>query len=201
MKKKSKKNIKMVKKYTHTVDQQCPLCGKISFMRLQEQEYKQWEHYVCYRGLIQKEMPDTNKFGREFVKTGYCIECQQALFDSDISAEDEKAFFSYADIRPDIPRQFMTEMNEAKQEPEAFIASKAAEKLTIPEKVLFLREFDLEDKLYVDENGNVLAIEQPEKRAALCCSFYLSLMCYRFGTLTALPDTRSGGFLASLFVM
>lgn len=53
----------------------------------------------------------------------------------------------------------MTEMNEAKQEPEAFIASKAAEKLTIPEKVLFLREFDLEDKLYVDENGNVLAIE------------------------------------------
>lgn len=34
MKKKSKKNIKMVKKYTHTVDQQCPLCGKISFMRL-----------------------------------------------------------------------------------------------------------------------------------------------------------------------
>lgn len=159
MKKKSKKNIKMVKKYTHTVNQQCPLCGKISFMRLQEQEYKQWEHYVCYRGLIQKEMPDTNKFGREFVKTGYCIECQKALFDSDISAEDEKAFFSYADIRPDIPRQFMAEMNEAKQEPEAFIASKAAEKLTIPEKVLFLREFDLEDKLYVDENGNVLAIE------------------------------------------
>lgn len=149
----------MVKKYTHTVDQECPLCGKISFMRLQEQEYKQWEHYVCYRGLIQKEMPDTNKFGREFVKTGYCIECQKALFDSDISAEDEKAFFSYADIRPDIPRQFMKEMNEAKQEPEAFSASKAAEKLTIPEKVLFLREFDLEDKLYVDENGNVLAIE------------------------------------------
>lgn len=52
MKKKSKKNIKMVKKYTHTVNQQCPLCGKISFMRLQEQEYKQWEHYVCYRGLM-----------------------------------------------------------------------------------------------------------------------------------------------------
>ena len=96
----------------------------------------------------------------QFQRLAYhCIECQKALFDSDISAEDEKAFFSYADIRPDIPRQFMAEMNEAKQEPEAFIASKAAEKLTIPEKVLFLREFDLEDKLYVDENGNVLAIE------------------------------------------
>ena len=25
-------------------------------------------------------------------------------------------------------------------------------------------------------------------------------MCYRFGTLTALPDTKSGGFPASLFV-
>ena len=54
------------------------MCGKSAFLRINSDQEKEFKSYACYGGLI-KKTKSFNDFEREFVKTGYCPECQENL--------------------------------------------------------------------------------------------------------------------------
>lgn len=74
---------------------QCPMCGKINTKEF-EVNKDSWTHYCCYGTKpIQKYFPDLTPSEREFIKTGYCDECQNILFappeeEDDDELDDEK---------------------------------------------------------------------------------------------------------------
>ena len=76
----------------------CPMCRKNAFLRINSDQEKEFENYACYGGLIQEKLKSFNDFEREFVKTGYCPECQEDLFMKELS-KDENCFFTQDDIR------------------------------------------------------------------------------------------------------
>ena len=55
----------------------CPMCKKNAFLRINSDQKKEFKSYACYGGLIQEKLKSFNDFEREFVKTGYCPECQE----------------------------------------------------------------------------------------------------------------------------
>ena len=66
---------------------QCPMCGAISQVSLNDRESRE---YLKYNGIknIQDILPDTHKAVREILLSGYCIGCQNILFCSNF-VEDE----------------------------------------------------------------------------------------------------------------
>lgn len=140
-------------KYVKTIIKTCPMCGTNHYMRLTESQAEQWSDYVCYGGLVQNKMPDINKFGREFIKSGYCLSCQEALFGN--SLKDRTAFFSDKDISSQKRIQEFIKATAGMDLKES-ILSEAAGNLSVLDKVLYLYEMDLEKELYVDDTGNVL---------------------------------------------
>ena len=55
----------------------CPMCGSTHWMRINGEQYEKYK----YGGvLIQDAFPELDPFEREFIKTGYCPECQELLF-------------------------------------------------------------------------------------------------------------------------
>lgn len=67
-------------KYSKIVKKECPMCGKTHFVKLTEVEYDQYKKYIAYGSLIQNALSNTSPTVREFLKTGYCPECQELLF-------------------------------------------------------------------------------------------------------------------------
>lgn len=146
-----------MKKYVKTIKKTCPMCNYDHYFRLTDVQAKQWSDYVCYGGLIQDRMLDVDKFGREFIKSGYCPDCQEKLFGSTLT--DKSAYISTKEYEEDedyyeVIEQFMdaTEDMDAKES----ILSEAANILPVAEKVIYLYETGLEDEFYVDDAGNVL---------------------------------------------
>ena len=67
------------------VEKQCPICGKVTYMVIDAENYDQVMEYMVAlyfntkRKMVQKALPFLDKFGREFIKSGYCPECQEDL--------------------------------------------------------------------------------------------------------------------------
>ena len=55
----------------------CPMCGNVHWMRINGKKY---ETYTLGGMLIQDAFPELDPFEREFLKSGYCPECQELLF-------------------------------------------------------------------------------------------------------------------------
>lgn len=64
----------------HIVYKLCPMCSQEYLMVLSNKETKKYEEYISGEGYIQTQLPDLNPVEREFLKTGYCPECQEVLF-------------------------------------------------------------------------------------------------------------------------
>ncbi|MBR3122417.1 hypothetical protein IKF28_03175 [Candidatus Saccharibacteria bacterium] len=64
----------------YELEQFCPLCGDTYKIRLSVEEMAQYDDYRNYGGYIQEAMPSLNKVEREFLLTGYCPDCQVAIF-------------------------------------------------------------------------------------------------------------------------
>lgn len=149
-------------KYIETVSKECPMCGNTIYLRMSEEQKKQWEHYACYGSqgkLIQDALSSFDKFGREFIKSGYCPDCQEALFGSNL--DDKSAYFSDGNqeqLNKEHIESFISETMDI-HDFEKKILSDAADKLTIPEKVLYLYEMGMEDDYYVDDDGKVIKKE------------------------------------------
>ena len=120
-------------------------------------------------GLIQEKLKSFNDFEREFVKTGYCPECQEDLFMKELS-KDENCFFTQDDIRDDEVEKFLNDAAEVHVDENGIlervldcrkaILSPNAEKLSVNEKLLYLYEFNLENEFEVDlDTGKVTEIK------------------------------------------
>jgi len=65
----------------------CPMCGKDSKLFVDTDKYY---HYMHSKELIQNVFPELNPAQREFIKTGYCSDCQKLIFNSKYVIEEEK---------------------------------------------------------------------------------------------------------------
>lgn len=67
----------------------CTMCGKDSRILLSDDEMDAFYEYLRGGTLIQECLPDLNRCEREFLKSGYCPECQELLFGN---GETERIF-------------------------------------------------------------------------------------------------------------
>jgi len=69
------------------IEKRCPMCGRYFTMILTDEELESYEAYMDGDGKIQDCLPNLNPMEREFLKTGYCPECQKMLFRSKYTSE------------------------------------------------------------------------------------------------------------------
>ncbi len=139
--------------YKTLITKKCPMCHETFFMKITKEEEKQIIDYVAYGGSIQDKISLLDKFGREFVKTGYCPNCQEMLFNSTL--KDNSRYFSENSLRQKAMSEFMNKQKETSMNYYDLIKSDFAKELNTNEKLLFLYEFELTDDLFLDEDGNV----------------------------------------------
>ena len=58
----------------------CPMCKRVTYLRMTEAEIIQFGEYIYFGGLIQDRLPRMGVQEREFLITGYCPECQEKIF-------------------------------------------------------------------------------------------------------------------------
>ena len=56
----------------------CPMCNKDCYIAVNGKDYTKY----TWGGLIQDCFPYLDSFEREFIKTGYCPDCQELLFNN-----------------------------------------------------------------------------------------------------------------------
>lgn len=61
----------------------CPMCSGRWSIELNEDQERRFFEYKHSGKLIQDALPDLNAVEREFLKLGYCPECQKEIFDCD----------------------------------------------------------------------------------------------------------------------
>lgn len=90
----------------------------------------------------------------QFIKSGYCPDCQKALFGTEYDRSD---FIIVDDIKDgEVPEDVKKFLEAAeKMNVKDVIKSETANILTTEHKVVLLSEFDLEDIFYVDDDGNI----------------------------------------------
>ena len=144
--------------YKTLITKKCPMCHETFFMKITKEEEKQIIDYVAYGGSIQDKISLLDKFGREFVKTGYCPNCQEMLFNSTL--KDNSRYFSENSLRQKAMSEFMNKQKETSMNYYDLIKSDFAKELNTNEKLLFLYEFELTDDLFLDEDGNVKEVKK-----------------------------------------
>lgn len=77
----------------------CPMCNKTCMLSLSTKDANKVLDYQEGRlsGLIQDLFPNLNPVEREFIKTGYCPDCQELLFDTGISSDRIKEYIFEGD--------------------------------------------------------------------------------------------------------
>lgn len=143
-----------------TISKECPLCGNTTYLRMTAEEEEQWGNYTCYGGRIQDKMPDTDSQKREFIKTGYCPDCQEQLFGTKYDRSD--FIMTQRDEQPEDVQKF-AEKTASMNAMDA-IRSEFTDLLTPEHKVIFLYELGMEEELYVDEDGQIKEREQEEEQ-------------------------------------
>lgn len=146
-----------MKKYQYLIERTCPMCNEKIFKKINEEEQQQYDNYVCYGGLIQQKLTLFDKFGREFVKMGYCPDCQEKLFSSKLA--DKSEYFFEKSIRKDSVNEFIDKAKQNKNTLKEAIQSEIADILNANEKLLYLYETGQDYMFVVDENGKVYCVE------------------------------------------
>ena len=89
------------KKFVKVIYKECPMCRQETYLRLTKEQMEQYTKYTCCGGLIQDVLPSLDKFGREFVKMGYCPSCQEILYQSTL--KDKSPYFSRSELDDKFP--------------------------------------------------------------------------------------------------
>ena len=64
----------------HKVTERCSMCGACRYIILTDEEMDAFRKYLRGGLLIQECLPSLNKCEREFLKSGYCPDCQELIF-------------------------------------------------------------------------------------------------------------------------
>ena len=133
------------------VAQECPMCKQLHFMEVTQTQKREINNYIVYGGSIQERCSSLNKFGREFIKTGYCPACQELIFAAKL--EDKTKFFYYDQNK-------MYEFCSAAKDmtKDQVIESSAFAALTRQEKLMYLYEMAMEDTYDIDSDGNLVKL-------------------------------------------
>lgn len=143
------------------IQRTCPMCNRAAFLKLTGMQIEQYNAYICYGGIIQDRIPSLNKFGREFVKTGYCPDCQELLFSC--KCNERESFFYFDEVRAETIQQVMQVPDYKNGTLFDKIRVISSSELSVQEKALFLYEFDLMDEYFVNEKGELVPYEEAEK--------------------------------------
>ena len=76
-----------MKKEIYEIKATCPMCGKVNTKEIEMTD----EQFISYQfgfKLIQNVFPELSPMEREFLKSGYCDECQSFLFAPPEEEED-----------------------------------------------------------------------------------------------------------------
>ena len=65
------------------IERSCPMCRKEMAIKVSKEGLIK---YSCYGKLIQESFPELNPMEREFIKTGYCPDCQKKLFGTEFKS-------------------------------------------------------------------------------------------------------------------
>ena len=66
----------------------CPTCEEKWGIKLTDKEWKRYGEWRWYKSvMIQEALPKLNPMEREFLKSGYCPECQSLLFGTDYKSK------------------------------------------------------------------------------------------------------------------
>lgn len=68
------------------LEKQCPICHKWYMLELSNEQSRKLYEYNRGNGLIQEIFPELSKVEREFIKSGFCPECQAMLFYNEMEA-------------------------------------------------------------------------------------------------------------------
>lgn len=132
----------------------CPKCRRTVGMMLTKEQYEEWEHYVCYGGFIQDVMPSFDAFGREFIKTGYCPDCQEKIFRR--KSADRAPYIYFEEIREDIYSALKEDFKDYSFT--KTIRSEAFLTWSVPEKLVYICESDMDDLFKLDADGNIVSL-------------------------------------------
>ena len=72
------------------LEKQCPICHKWHMLELSNWQSRKLYEYNRGNGLIQEIFPELSRVEREFIKSGFCPECQAVLFYNETEAGEIK---------------------------------------------------------------------------------------------------------------
>lgn len=140
--------------YNFLIRKKCPKCNYLFYMKVTTNEKKEYHNHLENRGLIQEDMPSFDVFGREFVNTGYCPDCQEIIFCRKL--HDKSRYFSRENLRKQPIAHFEELKYQNKMSGIDAITSEFANDLNYFEKYVYLFETGLCKDYYVDENENTI---------------------------------------------
>lgn len=131
----------------------CPMCGGVTRLKENSTMAAEHHHYVLYGGKIQDELTSFNAFEREFVKTGYCPNCQEMLFGSEMP---ETSRFIDMEEMPDFWQSFHELVEETLGDENKVINSERFKNFSADEKIITLSELEILPNYTVEDDGTVV---------------------------------------------
>lgn len=144
------KTIELIKKT-------CPMCGGVTRLKENGAMAAEHHHYVLYGGKIQDKLTDFNAFEREFIKTGYCQNCQEMLFGKE--APETSRFIDMEEI-PDFWQNFHELVEETLGDEDKVISSERFKNFSADEKIITLSELEILPHYAVEDDGTVVCAKK-----------------------------------------
>ena len=159
-----------MKKLKRIIEKQCPMCHNTCYMMVEAEKYETIMEYMVAmyykteRKVIQEALPFLNKFGREFILTGYCPKCQGIICNVKQKKADKKKFFYCQDLDNKAFRRFGDLVG--REGIHSAISSDEAKALSMPQKLFVIDEFDLWDDVQLDDSDNLVLTKSKKGGAA-----------------------------------
>lgn len=137
-------------KTTELIKRTCPMCGRTTGLKEDETMAAEHRHYAMYGGSIQDELID---FEREFIKTGYCPNCQEMLFGKEAP---ETGRFIDMEATPEFWQSLRGLAGEMGGNKKGIIDSAKFKAFSADEKIIALNELMILPCYAVEDDGTVI---------------------------------------------
>ena len=140
-------------KTVELIKRTCPMCGRVTGLKEDETMAAEHRHYAMYGGSIQDELTDFDAFEREFIKTGYCPNCQEMLFGKEAP---ETGRFIDMEATPEFWQSLRGLAGEMGGNKKAIIDSAKFKAFSADEKIIALNELMILPCYAVEDDGTVV---------------------------------------------
>lgn len=140
-------------KTTELIKRTCPMCDRTTGLKEDETMAAEHRHYAMYGGSIQDELIDFDAFEREFIKTGYCPNCQEMLFGKEAP---ETGRFIDMEATPEFWQSLRGLAGEMGGNKKGIIDSAKFKAFSADEKIIALNELMILPCYAVEDDGTVI---------------------------------------------